>query len=110
MGRDGGYRMFEEMVVGAYDLGKLDRDLLRVLMGPYRGAGIDGGGRRGLEAHDGLTAEEVVLKVWHGTFPARPAVPRDRDDWDDGDRIAWGEHREEVLGAFRGIANGVFGW
>lgn len=44
MGWNAGYTIFESTVVGAYDLDKLDKGLLTVLMEPYRGSDIDSGG------------------------------------------------------------------
>lgn len=66
MGWNTGYTIFEETVIGAYDLGKLDKPLLSVLMEPYRGSDIDSGGSQDLTSKDGLSVEEVVIKVWGG--------------------------------------------
>lgn len=44
MGWNTGYTIFEATVIGAYDLGVLDKRLLAVLMEPYRGTDIDPGG------------------------------------------------------------------
>ena len=72
MGNNFAYTVFEETVVGAYDLGVLDKDLLVVLMEPYRGMDIDSGASRFLKSHDGLTVEEIVIKLWGMTLPNKP--------------------------------------
>ena len=51
-------------VVGAYDLGKLDKDLLAVLMEPYRNTDIDSGGSRELESKDGKGVEQIVVETF----------------------------------------------
>ncbi len=63
MGWNTGYAIFEETVIGAYNLGVLDKKLLKVLMEPYRGTDIDSGGSNNLESKDGLSVEEVVIKL-----------------------------------------------
>ncbi len=63
MGWNEGYRILEATIVGAYDLGKLDEALLRVLMEPYRNTDIDHGGSRDLTAKDGLMCDEIIVKL-----------------------------------------------
>ena len=63
MGWNSGYTIFEATVVGAYDLGLLNKDLLCVLMEPYRGSDIDSGGSHDLVAKDGLNVKEIVVKT-----------------------------------------------
>ena len=48
MGWNTGYTIFEATVVGAYDLRKLDKEMLTVLMEPYRDSDIDSGGSEDL--------------------------------------------------------------
>jgi hypothetical protein len=80
MGWNQGYTIFEATVVGAYDQGKLDKDLLRVLMEPYRGSDIDSGGSRGLQSKDGLFVEEIVIKTFGGKLPKKPDFKTCGDD------------------------------
>lgn len=72
MGWNSGYTIFEATVMEAYNLGKLDRPLLEVLMSPYDGTDIDSGGSHHLISHDGLTIEEVVVKVMGLPMPEKP--------------------------------------
>lgn len=58
MGWNAGYAMFESTVIGAYNVGRLDKAMLAVLMEPYKGTDIDRGGEMGLESRDGKGAEQ----------------------------------------------------
>lgn len=69
MGNNAAFTIFEATVIGAYDLGKLDKALLSVLMEPHRGSDIDSGGRRGLKTKDGKSVEQVVIETWGLKFP-----------------------------------------
>lgn len=80
MGWNQGYTIFESTVIGAYDLGKLDKDLLRVLMEPYRDSDIDPGGCRDLRSKDGLDVEEVVFKIMEVEPPTKPDFQNCTDD------------------------------
>lgn len=102
MGWNAGYAIFESTVVGAYDLGVLDRPLLRVLMEPYRNTDIDAGGKEGLTSKDGLEVEEIVVKVWGGTMPPRPG-PAGRDF------ATLDAYREASYQEFRKVTK-EFGW
>jgi hypothetical protein len=83
MGWNQGYTIFEATVIGAHDLGKLDKELLAVLMEPYRNSDIDSGGEAGTLTHDGQNIMEVVVRTWGGEVPARPASTDDKDQyWD----------------------------
>jgi hypothetical protein len=82
MGWNGGYTIFEATVVGAYDLGKLDKALLSVLMEPYRDTDIDSGGREGLESKNGKNVEEICIEVWGLQLPPKPNA-KDEDAMDD---------------------------
>ena len=74
MGWNSGYTIFEATVVGAYDLGLLSKDLLCVLMEPYRGSDIDSGGSHDLVAKDGLDVKEIVVKTWGKKLPKKPEM------------------------------------
>ena len=101
MGWNTGYTIFESTVVGAYDLGKLDKELLAVLMEPYRGTDIDSGGCSDLESKDGKDVEQIVIEVMGGAAPAKPA-----DDLDDA---AMDDYFDAKYEAFQKIAE-AFGW
>ena len=64
MGWNREYTIFESTVMGAYDLGVLSKDLLTVLMEPYRGIDIDSVCARLLE--DGVGAfEKSFISLLH---------------------------------------------
>lgn len=104
MGWNSGYRVFEATVIGAYDLGKLDKELLAVLMEPYRGTDIDSGGTQDLTSKDGKTVEQIVIEVWGLDMPAAPKHAAD-DDPDD----AWGDYYDAVYEKMR-VVTKHFGW
>ena len=103
MGWNRGYTIFESTVMGAYDLGVLSKDLLAVLMEPYRGTDIDSGGEAGLlSKQDGLNVQQVVIKTWGGTLPTKPDESAVDEDW---------EHYYETLSEeFYRVAGDYFGW
>lgn len=72
MGWNKGYSIFEQTVIGAYNLGKLDKELLTVLMEPYRDTDIDSGGKSGLTTYNDMEVEEVVIKTFGGKLPEKP--------------------------------------
>lgn len=85
MGWNAGYEIFEQTVVGAYDLGVLSKELLAVLMEPYRGTDIDSGGRRGLLSKDGKVVEQIVVETFGLEWPVMPYGADDdasEDVWD----------------------------
>ncbi len=104
MGWNSGYTVFEATVIGAYDLGKLDKDLLAVLMEPYRGTDIDSGGTRDLTSKDGKSVEQIVIETWGLEMPAAPQHSADDDPQD-----AWGDYYDAVYGQMRVVAK-HFGW
>ena len=85
MGWNAGWTIFEATVIGAYDLGKLDKALLTVLMEPYRDTDIDSGGSRDLKTRDGKCVEQVVIETWGLEMPKAPLDTYDEapDAWDD---------------------------
>jgi hypothetical protein len=109
MGWNQGYTIFEATVVGAYDLGKLDKALLSVLMEPYRGSDIDSGGEQGLRSKDGLDVVEIVVKTWGTEIPARPELPNDYRKWTPEQDRADEAYYEARYEAFRAIKK-EFDW
>ena len=63
MGWNTGYTIYEETVIATYDSGKLTPDILRAIIAPYRDTDIDHGGCMNLRTNDGLSADEVTLKL-----------------------------------------------
>lgn len=101
MGWNKGYAIFESTVVGAYDLGKLDKALLSVMMEPYRNQDIDSGGSADLKAKDGKGVEQIVIETWGLPMPAAPS--------DEDDEDAWEDYHDEVTHLMLTITN-HFGW
>lgn len=104
MGWNAGYTVFEATVIGAYDLGRLDKAMLKVLGEPYRNSDIDPGGSMGLEAKDGKGLEQIVIETMGGVMPQRP------DGTYDSNPEAWDAYGEAVYVAFSGITREHFGW
>lgn len=102
MGWNTGYTIFEQTVIGAYDLGKLDKDLLTVLMEPYRGTDIDSGGSQGLKTKDGKDVMRVVIETWGLEYPPPFVGEKGSDEWDD--------YQWSIGDLFDEVAEGVFGW
>jgi hypothetical protein len=103
MGWNTGYTIFEATVVGAYDLGKLDKDLLAVLMEPYRDSDIDSGGARGLLSNDGKDVLQIVIETMGLSMPTRPSRSHHEDP--DGWEAFYSAEYEQ----FRKITH-EFGW
>ena len=84
MGWNSGYTVFEATVVGAYDLGKLDKALLAVLMEPYRNTDIDSGGSCDLKSKDGKGVEQIVIETFGLEMPTNPSGESEvaLDAWD----------------------------
>lgn len=110
MGWNRGYTIFEATVVGAYDLGKLDKALLGVLMEPYRGSDIDSGGEVGLSAKDGLGIREIVIKTWGAEPPAKPdGFDKRWQDRSEIERAACDDYWDTLGEMFSEITR-EFGW
>lgn len=101
MGWNQGYTIFEATVIGAYDRGKLDKELLSSLMEQYRGTDIDSGGSRDLIAKDGKEVEEIVIIVMGKTPPAKPEKENSN---------AWGQYYDDRFSLFNEITRKTFGW
>lgn len=118
MGWNAGYTIFEETVIGAYNLGVLDTALLKVLMEPYRATDIDSGGSRDLQAKDGLSVEEVVIKIMEPRLfktlnEARVRISKFPKDWKKQtkkQREAIEAYYESRYKVFHNITDKKFGW
>ena len=110
MGNNQAYTIFEATVVGAYNLGKLDKELLAVLMEPYRDCDIDSGGKEGLTSEkDGLEVEEICVKIMGGSLPTKPDLPKDYHQWTKAQDQANEDWQEALAEAFGEITE-KFGW
>lgn len=113
MGNNSAFTAFEETVVGAFKLGKLDKPLLKVLMSPYRDCDIDSGGKAGLTAKDPqgrlLEVEDIVILVMTGSYIQRPKLPKDYAKWTPEQEALNEKYHEERDGEFNRITD-TFGW
>lgn len=101
MGWNTGFRIFEATVIGAYDLGKLDKALLSALMEPYRGTDIDSGGSRNLTSKDGKEIQQIVVEAWGLEIPQKPQEGDHDDVW---------EGYYALIGERMDIVTNHFGW
>jgi hypothetical protein len=109
MGWNTGYTIFEETVVGAYNLGLLSKDLLSVLMEPYRDTDIDSGGSMDLTSKDGLGVKEIVIKTWGLELPEEPDVPDNYKERTKEQQKAWDDYCDARYNQFRSVTK-EFGW
>ena len=100
MGWNQGYTILEQTIIGTYNIGKLDKQLLSVLLEPYRNTDIDQGGSRKLKSDDGRTVEQIVIETWGLTFPEKPM---------DEDSLEFDDYRDEVYTLFSEVTQ-HFGW
>lgn len=92
MGNNEAFAIMEAQIIGAYDLGVLDKKLCKVLLKPFAETDMDEGGKADLVTKVGeLGVEEVVALVMNGKVPKRPAGPQ--ADWTDDDWDAWNDAR-----------------
>lgn len=110
MGWNQGYTMFEQLVIGAYDIGKLDKELLGVLMFPFGSTDIDSGGRTGMLTDDGKDVEQVVIETWGQKMPKKPACyDKNYDDMTEAERDKMDKYHEAIHEKFNKIT-AKFGW
>jgi hypothetical protein len=93
MGWNEGYAIYEATIVKTYDAGKLDKEMLAVIMEPYRGTDIDHGGETGLLSKDGKSADQIAVETFGLQWLPPEADP-------DGDKN---------YEAFRQVSD-YFGW
>jgi hypothetical protein len=82
MGWNTGFRIFEKQVIDTYDLGKLDKELLSVLMRPFAYSDIDSGGEEGLITQDGKDIYQVVIGILGTELPEKPIETDDEELWE----------------------------
>lgn len=107
MGCNRDYTVFEATVIGAYDLGKLDKALLEVIMRPYADSDIDSGGSMDLKSKDGKSLEQIVVETSGYVYPKAPAES-DFDHLDDFQE-AFDEWLDTSYMLFRDIQKS-YGW
>ena len=104
MGWNKGGIMFEAQVIGLYNLGKLDKEVLKVIALPYAKGDVDFGDAQD-KSHDGKSLSEIVVEVM-GELPKCPEGKRVySNEW-----TQWDKYYEEVYEKFRTILKDNFGW
>lgn len=118
MGNNRAYTIFEYTVIGLYDRGVLDLELLNYLGNAHRGTDIDSGGSRDLTTlTESLSLNEVILSV---KAPEKYDELRDtyaqlRDDHPEEDE-PWllpefdVEYDEPLHAAVHAITSDEWGW
>lgn len=109
MGNNYAYTVMEATVVGAYNLGVLDKNLLGVLLEPYRDSDIDSGGSEDLRSKDGKSVEEIIITVSGGKIPKHPDVPANYDDQTQEQRDQMDDYHEKLHEEFF-KATKKYGW
>lgn len=93
--------IFESQVIGAYELGKLDQDLLQVLAEPFAQTDIDYGDLHEVSS-DGKTIYEIVVEIISDTLVRPKGKRKNNQQWDD--------YTYDVYEKFKQIAGDNFGW
>lgn len=65
MGWNAGYMVLENQVINLYNNDLLTKEVLACVIEPFKETDCDSGGSCNLVAKDGLTADEIMLKVWN---------------------------------------------
>lgn len=81
MGWNRGYSIYEEQVVKVYDTGAMTPEVLKAIIAPFGDTDLDHGGSGDLPTKDGLSADEVVVKLLSPKFWAKYEPLR--SDWND---------------------------
>src|ERR1035437_41930 len=110
MGNNAAFTRFEAAVIAVYNRGVLDKELLSDLMRPYEGVDIDHGGMEGTLANDGFDIEEIVIRTFGKTLPARPDLPPNHREWTAEQEALHGACQEvRVIAGGMGCSHQLFG-
>jgi len=63
MGWNEGYRIMEQQVVSLYNARMLNKEILNVIMEPFRNSDIDHGGSQDLKSRDGKSADDIICFI-----------------------------------------------
>lgn len=110
MGNNAAYTEFERAIIEAYDDRVLDKTKLTNILERYRGMDVDHGGMVGLVSHDGLCADEIVVKVWGLQLPKRPDIPKDHNTWTDEQNKQNDEYWNGIGDMFKSITDQFEWW
>lgn len=109
MGNNCAYTTFEATVMAAYNRGVLDKDFLSDIMEIYRDMDIDSGDSEDLISADGLDVEEVCIKVFGLTLPAKPPLVKPGKGVPPAVEEAWEKYWDTKYDLFRSITD-QFDW
>lgn len=77
-----GYSIFEYQLLGAYNLNKLDKELLSVLMSPFANKDLDYASWSGVLSDDNKTSYEIIAETWGLKLPEKPDdIKHDSDEY-----------------------------
>ena len=94
MGWSSGYYIIEQQVLAAYNLGKLDKDLLSALMEPFGNKDVDLD-FTGEVANDGKDFLEIIVTTWGYELPEKPSKKQNKgDDYADYRELLYEKARE----------------
>jgi len=99
MGWNEGWEILEKQVIEAYDLGKLNKKLLKVFLEPTRNTDIDSGGKEGLRSKDGKKVEEIIVEIWGLKLPLEKKPLSDYEDYSNlsqEEKEKWDNYDDEI--------------
>lgn len=97
-----GYSIFESQLIGAYNLNKLDKELLSVLMSPFANKDVDYGSWSDELSYDQKSSYEIIVETWGLTLPPKPVNIKD-------DSEEYYEYRMKVYEEMQKVAQ-YFKW
>lgn len=111
MGNNDAYTAFQREVMRLYDLDVLNVAVLDACAEPHRGTDIDSGGCMDLQTKDGLSIDEVILKVIdpdnsHAMAAIKAALGPNLDELEEVDEIYY----EPLDAAIFDITRQRWGW
>lgn len=92
MGWNQGFKIIEETVLPIYEMGKLDKELLVIILKPYAETDVDTGGISFRKTKDELDLIEVMIKTYFGEIPKKPIsvnIEKEQEDEEDYQDLLW---------------------
>lgn len=105
MGWNQGYAIMEKQIIEFYNSGDLTRDLLEIVMMPYKGTDCDSGGSNYLKANDGKMVEEIICFIME---PEKYKDAVENPEYEPGENECWGSNNK-AYELFRSIWSGKWG-
>lgn len=94
MGWNQGFKILEDTVLEVYEKGALNKEMLSILLNPYKGTDIDTGGWQEKKAKDGLDVIEIMIKTYYGELKKEPK----REDYETEEEyvLELEEYQDEI--------------